>query len=166
MNKDEQGDRLTPVAQRSHNAEKGKVGTCPKGHLTQAMRCFMKRVLLLLAVVAVLVLLFAPVATAQYYGGGMASPAATATATASPTVTATATASPTTTATASPTATVTATALPPSGGPPLMLPVTLAASLALMASGVGQQRLVARPLLTPVNAHARETLRTSENAYF
>ena len=36
MNKDKQGDRLTPVAQRSHNAEKGKVGTCPKGHLTQA----------------------------------------------------------------------------------------------------------------------------------
>ncbi len=24
------------MAQPSHNAEKGKVGTCPKGHLTQA----------------------------------------------------------------------------------------------------------------------------------
>ena len=96
----------------------------------------MTRVLLLLAVVAVLVLPFAPVATAQYYGGGMASPAATATATASPTVTAT--------ATASPTATATATALPPSGGPPLMLLVTLAASLTLIGSGVGALVLMRR----------------------
>ena len=104
----------------------------------------MKWVLLLLAVVAVLVLPFAPVATAQYYGGGMASPAATATATASPTVTATATASPTATATASPTATATATALPPSGGPPLMLLVTLAASLTLIGSGVGALVLMRR----------------------
>jgi hypothetical protein len=100
----------------------------------------MTRVLLSLAVVAVLVLPFAPVATAQYYGGGMASPAATATATASPTVTATATASPTATATASPTAT----ALPPSGGSPLMLLVTLAASLTLIGSGVGALVLMRR----------------------
>ena len=94
----------------------------------------MKRTLLVLAVVAVMVLLFAPVATAQYYGGGMASP--TATATASPTATATAT--PTATATA------TATALPRTGGPPLAGPVTLLASVALMSSGVGALLLVRR----------------------
>ena len=55
---------------------------------------------------------------------------------------ATATASPTATATASPTAT--ATALPTSGGSPLVLPVTLVASLTLMASGVGGLWLLRR----------------------
>jgi hypothetical protein len=48
---------------------------------------------------------------------------------------ATATATPTATATASPTAT--ATALPTTGGTPLVGPVTLVATLTLMASGVG-----------------------------
>ena len=60
----------------------------------------------------------------------------------SPTATATTTASPTATATASPTAT--ATTLPRSGGSQLVLPVTLVASLALMASGVGALVLLRR----------------------
>ena len=94
----------------------------------------MKRILLLLSVSAVLVLLLCSAALAkQHLGGGMtASP--TATATASPMATATATASPT----------ATATALPRSGGPPLVLPVTLAASLTLIASGVGALALLRR----------------------
>jgi hypothetical protein len=93
----------------------------------------MKKVLLLLTVSAVLVLPFASAALAEQHGGAMtASP--TATATASPTATATATASPT----------ATATALPRSGGPPLVLPVTLAASLALIATGVGALVLMQR----------------------
>lgn len=102
----------------------------------------MKKVLLLFTASAVLVLLLSSVALAeQHLGGGMtASPTATATAAASPA--ATATASPTATATASPTAT--ATALPRSGGPPLVLPVTLVASLALLASGVGSLLLLRR----------------------
>jgi hypothetical protein len=54
------------------------------------------------------------------------------------------TASPTATATATASPTATATALPRSGGPPLVLPVTLAASLALMASGVGALVLLRR----------------------
>ena len=119
----------------------------------------MKKLLLLLALSAVGVLLFAPVAGAQqyYYGGATASPtamataSATATATASATAMATASASPTATATASPTATATAsptaTALPRSGGPLLVLPVTLAASLVLIASGVGALVLVRRRVL-------------------
>ena len=93
----------------------------------------MKRILVLLAVGAVMVSLFAQVATAQYYGGGgggMASPPATA--------------SPTATATASPTATATASPLPKTGGPPLTGPVTLLASLALMVSGVGALLLLRR----------------------
>ena len=44
--------------------------------------------------------------------------------------------------TASPTGT--ATALPKSGGSPLVLPLTLAASVALMASGVGALGLLRR----------------------
>jgi hypothetical protein len=70
-------------------------------------------------------------------------------ATASPTATATATASPTVTATASPTATVspTATALAATGGSLLVLPLTLVASLTLMASGVGVLVLVRRRVL-------------------
>jgi carbohydrate-binding DOMON domain-containing protein len=98
----------------------------------------MKRILFLLAVVAVMVLLFAPVATAQYYGGGMAT--STATATATPTATATTMS----TATATTTATATATALPRSGGPSLAGPVSLVAGLTLMASGVGALMLVRR----------------------
>jgi hypothetical protein len=78
----------------------------------------MKKVPLLMSVSAVVVLLFAPVASAQQY----------------------VTASPTATATASPTAT----ALPKSGGSPLVLPLTLAASVALMASGVGALGLLRR----------------------
>ena len=102
----------------------------------------MKKVLLVVAVSAVLVLLLASAALAkQHLGGAMtASPTATATATASPTATATAT--PTATATASPTAT--ATALPRTGGPPLVGPVTLVATLTLLASGVGALVLLRR----------------------
>ena len=92
----------------------------------------MKKVLLVVAVSAVLVLLLASVALAkQHLGGAM---------TASPTATATATASPTATATATPTAT----ALPRTGGPPLVGPVTLVATLTLLASGVGALMLLRR----------------------
>src|SRR5829696_4135115 len=97
----------------------------------------MKKVLLLFAVSAVLVVLLASEALAQNYGRGMnASP--TASATASPTATATATAS----ATASPTAT--ASPLPTTGGPPLVGPVTWVATLTLIASGVGALVLLRR----------------------
>src|SRR5215212_2779280 len=97
----------------------------------------MKKVLLVLTVSAVLVLLFASAALAQKYGGGMnASPTASASAMASPTASATAMAS----ATASPTAT--ASALPTTGGPPLGGPVTLVATLTLIASGVGALMLL------------------------
>jgi hypothetical protein len=91
----------------------------------------MKKVLLLLTVSAVLVLLLASAALAEQH-----------LMTASPTATATATASPTATATASPTAT--ATALPTTGGPQLVGPVTLVATLTLMASGVGALVLLRR----------------------
>jgi hypothetical protein len=97
----------------------------------------MKKVLLVLTVSAVLVLLFASAALAQKYGGGMnASPTASASAMASPTASASAMAS----ATASPTAT--ASALPTTGGPPLGGPVTLVATLTLIASGVGALMLL------------------------
>jgi hypothetical protein len=105
----------------------------------------MKKVLLVFAVSAVLILLLASAAFAQNYGAGAmnASPTATASATASPTASATATASPTATATATATAsatasaTATATALPTTGGPPLGGPVSWVATLTLIASGVG-----------------------------
>jgi hypothetical protein len=114
----------------------------------------MKKVLLVFAVSAVLVVLLASAALAQNYGGAMsASPMATASATASPTASASATASPTATATATATASATATAtatasatasptatasaLPTTGGPPLGGLVTLVATLMLIASGVG-----------------------------
>jgi hypothetical protein len=104
----------------------------------------MKKVLLVLAVSAVLLLLLASAAFAQNYGGAMnASPTATASATASPTASATATASPTATATATATAsatasaTATASALPTTGGPPLGGLLTWVATLTLIASGVG-----------------------------
>src|SRR5829696_7444057 len=95
----------------------------------------MKKILLVFAVSAVLVVLLASAALAQQYGdGGMnASPTATASATASPTATATATA--TASATASPTAT--ASALPTTGGPPLVGPLTWVATLTLIGSGAG-----------------------------
>src|SRR5215217_4068014 len=96
----------------------------------------MKRVLSMLVVVGLMVLLFAPVATAQYYGGGGSTASSTAMSTATPTASATAT----TTATA----TASATALPKSGGPPLVGLVTLVASVVLISSGVGALVLVRR----------------------
>jgi hypothetical protein len=93
-----------------------------------------KKILFLLSATVVMVLLFAPVALADHH---------TATSTATSTSTSTATSTSTSTATASPTATATATALPRSGGPSL-LPITLAASLALVASGVGALALLRR----------------------
>ena len=109
----------------------------------------MKKVLLVFGVSAVLILLLASTALAQNYGRGMnANP--TASATASPTATASATASPTASATATATAsatasaTATASALPTTGGPPLGGPVTLVATLTLIASGFGALVLVRR----------------------
>jgi hypothetical protein len=96
----------------------------------------MKRVLSMLVVVGLMVLLFAPVATAQYYGGGGSTASSTAMSTATPTASAT--------ATATATATASATALPKSGGPPLVGLVTLAASVVLISSGVGALVLVRR----------------------
>src|SRR5215212_7323693 len=99
----------------------------------------MKKMLLVLSLSAVVVLLFAPVASAQqnrYY----ASPSASAMA--SPT--ASATASPTAIATASASASATASPLPSTGGPELMLPVTLVATLVLIGSGFGALALVRR----------------------
>src|SRR5215217_7068946 len=93
----------------------------------------MKKVLLVFALSAVLILLLASAAFAQNYGknngGAMnASPTASASATASPTASASAT------ATASP--------LPTTGGPPLVGPLTWVATLTLIASGVGALRLL------------------------
>src|SRR5215218_5667098 len=99
----------------------------------------MKKVLLVFAVSAVLLLVLASAALAQTYGdGGMsASPMATASATASPTATATATATASATASVTASPTATASALPTTGGPPLGGPVTLVATLTLIGSGVG-----------------------------
>ena len=108
----------------------------------------MKKVLLVFAVSAVLILLLASAAFAQNYGknngGAMnASPTASASATASPTASATATASPTATATATATAsatasaTATASALPTTGGALLVGLLTWVATLTLIGSGVG-----------------------------
>ena len=105
------------------------MGALYRGHLAQVKGCFMKKVLLVLTVSAVLVLLFASAALAKQHLM-TASPTATATATA--------TASPTATATA------TATALPTTSGPPLVGPVTWVATLTLIASGVGALVLVRR----------------------
>jgi hypothetical protein len=84
----------------------------------------MKKILLVFAVSAVLVVLLASAALAQTYGdGGMnASPTATASATASPTAT--------------------ASALPTTGGPPLVGPLTWVATLTLIGSGVGAMVLL------------------------
>ena len=102
----------------------------------------MKKVLLVFAVSAVLVVLLASAALAQTYGdrGMSASPMATASATASPSATASATASPSATATA----TATASALPTTGGPPLVGPLTWVATLTLIGSGVGAMVLLRR----------------------
>ena len=112
----------------------------------------MKKLLLVLSLSAVVVLLFAPVASAQQNryaspsASAMASPSASAMAspTASATASASAMASPSATATASPTATATASALPSTGGPELVLPVTLVATLVLIGSGFGALALVRR----------------------
>ncbi len=93
----------------------------------------MKKILFLLGATIVMVLLFAPVALAEQH---------TAMSTATSTSTSTATSSATGSATA--TATATATALPRSGGPSLVGPLTLAASLALVASGLGALALLRR----------------------
>src|SRR5829696_3673138 len=95
----------------------------------------MKRVLSMLVVVGLMVLLFAPVATAQYYGGGGGGGGGG---------TASSTAMPTPTSTATSTAPASATALPKTGGPPLVGLVTLVASVALISSGVGALVLVRR----------------------
>ena len=92
----------------------------------------MKKVLLLLSVTAVLVLLFAPVALADHHTAAMSTATSSATSSATPSASATAS------------ATATATALPRSGGTPMVLPVTLAASLALVASGIGAWALLRR----------------------
>src|SRR5215207_3066416 len=98
------------------------------GTLTPQRRYFVKKkVLLLLSVIAMMVLLFAPAALATHH-------TAMSTATSSATATTMATAS----------ATATATALPKSGGPALVGPITLAASLVLIASGLGALALVRR----------------------
>jgi hypothetical protein len=102
----------------------------------------MKKILLLLAVSAVLVLLVSPDALARQRPHKEATPLyTTATAMASPTATATATASatasPSATASATASPTATASALPTTAGPPLVGPLTLVATLTLIASGVG-----------------------------
>ena len=114
----------------------------------------MKKLLLVLSLSAVVVLLFAPVASAQQKlyaspsasamasptASAMASPSASATASAS----ASAMASPTASATASASASAMASALPSTGGPELVLPVTLVATLVLIGSGFGAWALVRR----------------------
>jgi hypothetical protein len=118
----------------------------------------MKKLLLVLSLSAVVVLLFAPVASAQQKlyaspsasamasptASAMASPTASPTASATASSTASATASASATATASPTATATASPLPSTGGPELVLPVTLVATLVLIGSGFGALALVRR----------------------
>src|SRR5215203_1148898 len=100
------------------------------GTLTPQRRYFVKKkVLLLLSVIAMMVLLFAPAALATHH-------TAMSTATSTPTSSAT--------ATTMATATASATALPKSGGPELVGPITLAASLVLIASGLGALALVRR----------------------
>jgi hypothetical protein len=107
------------------------------------------KILLLLSVSAVVVALFGSAALAQTSGG---SPTATASPTASPTASVTATAGSTAAATISAaasvsptaTATATATALSKTGGPSYIVPVTLAASLVLVLSGLAALRLTAR----------------------
>ena len=134
-------------------SEQGKVGACPSRHLTQVKGVLHEENTTSVGHDRGGGLAVRACCWAQpYYGGATASPMATATATASPTATATAspmatataTATPTATATASPTATATATPLPRTGGAPLVPLVTLAASLTLIASGVGALMLVRR----------------------
>ncbi len=108
----------------------------------------MKRVLILLAATAVMVLVFAPAAFADQHGGGAMTATATATATTTANPTASPTASPTAAATAqyAQYATVTATALAPTGGPSLGSPFALVASLALVGSGLAALVFVRRGL--------------------
>ena len=82
----------------------------------------MKKLLLVLSLSAVVVLLFAPVASAQQ--NRYASPSASAM--------------------ASPSASATASASASAGGPELVLPVTLVATLVLIGSGFGALALVRR----------------------
>jgi hypothetical protein len=101
----------------------------------------MKKIWLLLAVSAVLVVLLSSAALADQHLAGMtASPTATTTATASPTATATTAA----TAQYAQYATATATPLAPTGGPSLAVPVALVAALALVGSGVAALVFVRR----------------------
>jgi Alphavirus glycoprotein J len=74
----------------------------------------------------------------------MATATSMATASASATTSATATSTASATASASPTATPSASTLPGTGGPQLVLPLTLAATLALIASGLGALALLRR----------------------
>jgi hypothetical protein len=113
----------------------------------------MKRVLSLLVVVALMVLVFAPVATAQYYGkgggggvggGSMATSSATSSAMSTASSSASASMSASATSTATSTATASATPLPKTGGPPLVGLLTLVASVTLISSGVGALLLVRR----------------------
>ena len=108
--------------------------------------CPVKRIVLLLALSAVMVLMFASAVLAEQHGGGAMT--ATATATASPTATATATASPTAAATAqyAQYATATATALAPTGGPSLAPPFALVAAVVLVGSGLAALVFVRRGL--------------------
>jgi trimeric autotransporter adhesin len=99
------------------------------------------KLLLLVATSAVVVLMFASVASAQTYSmsaSSMASSSAmmSASSTASSSASASATTSATTSATASP--------LPTTGGAPLLPALSLMASLALIGSGLGALRLARR----------------------
>ena len=93
----------------------------------------MKKLLLLLAMIAVLVLLFAPVAMADHH-------TAMSTATGSAMMSASSSAS----ATSSATASASASTLTKTGGAPLIPALALMASMALVGSGVGALVLVRR----------------------
>jgi hypothetical protein len=102
-----------------------------------------KRMSILLAVSAMMVLVAGSAALAQpYYSGGSASASATASATASTSATAgaSASASPTASASALP---KTGAALKRTGGPPLAVPIVMV-GLMLVGSGVAAHSLVRR----------------------
>lgn len=107
------------------------------------------KILLALSAGVVVVALFAPAALAQTYSGSASasvSPTTSVTATtgstAAVTISAAASVSPSATATSS--ATASASALTKTGGPSYILPVILAASLALVLSGLAALRLAVR----------------------
>ena len=103
----------------------------------------MKRMSILLAVSAMMVLVAGSAALAQpYYSGGSASASATASASASTSATAgaSASASPTASASALP---KTGAALKRTGGPPLAVPIVMV-GLMLVGSGVAAHSLVRR----------------------